>query len=219
LKPLHPVRVGSGRTPEVDAFTRRAMFVAVPLLVFVALAALVTADPKPDLDERLLMFLSGYAEGSVLGDALEFLAVACFWAGALIFFAVLGALSIRRRFASAVFLGSVIVGSIVLERALKHVIERAAINHEQTYSFPSGSATVSLAVVVALALLSGYRRRVWAFAAGAAVVVVYGLSIVSLGWHYPTDVVAGWCVAVALATALWFALGRPTVEAPLAGAS
>jgi undecaprenyl-diphosphatase len=131
--------------------------------------------------------------------------------------AVLGALSIRRRFASALFLGSVIVGSLVLEKALKQAIERAAINHEQTYSFPSGSATVSLAVVVALALLSGYRRRRWAFAAGAGVVVVYGLSIVSLGWHYPTDVVAGWCVAVALASALWFALGKPTFEP--AGAS
>ena len=195
------------------------MFVAVPLLVFVALAALVRADPKPDLDERLLMFLNGSVEGSALGDAAEFLTVACLWAGAIILLAVLGALSVRRRFASAVFLGSVIVGSLVLERALKHVIERAAINQEEAYSFPSGSATVSLAVVVALALLSGYRRRLWAFAAGAGVVVVYGLSIVSLGWHYPTDVVAGWCVAVALAAALWVALGEPTIEPTPAGTS
>ncbi len=125
------------------------MFVAVPLLVFVALAALVRADPKPDLDERLLMFLNGSVEGSALGDAAELLTVACLWAGAIILLAVLGALSVRRRFASAVFLGSVIVGSLVLERALKHVIERAAINQEEAYSFPSGSATVSLAVVVA----------------------------------------------------------------------
>jgi len=203
----------------VDALAKRALFVAVPLLMFIALAALVRANPKPDLDERLLMFLNGYAERSVLGDALEFLAVTCLWAGAIILLAVLGALFIRRRFASALFLGSVIVGSIVLERALKHVIERAAINHEQTDSFPSGSATVSLAVVVALALLSGYRRRRWAFAAGAGIVVVYGLSIVSLGWHYPTDVVAGWCVAVVLAAALWFALGEPTFEPAPAGAS
>jgi membrane-associated phospholipid phosphatase len=186
--------------------------VAVPLSIFVVLAVVVSDDSKLSPDERLLMFLNGNVEGSALGGAAELLVRACLWLGLVILLALIGALCVRRRFASALFLGSVTAGSFVLEKTLKLTVERAAINHGQGYSFPSGSAMTSLAVVAALVLLSGHRRRAWAWAAGAGLVFVYGLSIVSLAWHYPSDVVAGWCVAVALVAALWLVLGRPTLE-------
>jgi undecaprenyl-diphosphatase len=183
----------------------------VPLLIFVVLAVLVSDNAKPGPDARLLTFLNENVEGSALAGAAELLVGACLWLGLVILPAIIGALSFRRRFTPALFLASVTVGSFLVERVLKHTVERAAINHGQGYSFPSGSAMISFAVIAAVVLLSGDRRRAWACAAGAGLVFAYGLSIVSLGWHYPSDVVAGWCLAVALVVTLWLVLGRPTL--------
>ncbi|MCY7417748.1 MAG: phosphatase PAP2 family protein, partial [Chloroflexi bacterium] len=71
------------------------------------------------------------------------------------------------------------------------------------YSFPSGHATES---TVAFGLLvfvlwrsargTGVRR---ASVAGAGVVVLLiGTSRIGLGIHYPTDVLAGWLIGVAV---------------------
>jgi membrane-associated phospholipid phosphatase len=30
-------------------------------------------------------------------------------------------------------------------------------------------------------------------------------------WHYPSDVLAGWCLALGCALGLWVAFGRPTL--------
>ena len=62
------------------------------------------------------------------------------------------------------------------------------------YSFPSGHAANTAALVGALVLI--LRRRAW-MVAGAGVLVVVGLSQLVLGRHYPTDVVAGWLWALA----------------------
>lgn len=69
-----------------------------------------------------------------------------------------------------------------------------------TYSFPSGHAAAS-AVVLALVAYMAWRflPRVW----GVAVAIVSGMLIVGigisrvyLGFHYPTDVLAGWIVGL-----------------------
>jgi membrane-associated phospholipid phosphatase len=188
-----------------------AALVAVPLIAFAGLAAIVIRDPEPALDYRLLAFLHGHTEGTSFGDAASLLVWVCLWLGLIGLLTLLGALSLTRRYAPALFLVSATLGVIVFERALKSAFEREPINHGESYSFPSGSAMVSLAVVAACVCVAGRGHRAWAFAGGTALVFVYGLSIVSLGWHYPSDVVAGWCFALALVSALWFGLGRPTL--------
>jgi len=188
-----------------------AALVAVPLLIFGALVALVSDDSRLGAEERLVAFLNEKVEGSALGGPAELLLRASLWLGLVIVLVLVAVLCLRRRLVPALFLGSVTAGAFVLERALKHTVEREAINHGQGYSFPSGSAMISLAVVAALVLLFGYHRRVWAWALAASLAFVYGLSMVSLAWHYPSDVVAGWCVAVALVAALWLLLGRPAL--------
>ena len=189
-----------------------AALVAVPLLIFGGLAAIVIKDPEPAFDSRLLGFLSEHAEGTLFGGAAELLVWACLWLGLFGLLSVVGALSLTRSYASAVFLVSTTVGVIVLEKALKSAFEREPINRGESYSFPSGSAMVSLGIVAACVYVAGQGRRAWALAGGAVLVFAYGLSIVSLGWHYPSDVAAGWCFALALVSALWFGLGRPTFD-------
>lgn len=76
---------------------------------------------------------------------------------------------------------------------------------EADYSFPSGHAMISLAVMVSLLLLAWPTRWRWpTLLAGGIFVLLVGLSRLYLGVHYPTDVLAGWaaggawCCAVLL---------------------
>lgn len=64
-----------------------------------------------------------------------------------------------------------------------------------TYSFPSGHAFVPAVYfgIVAGILGAGARGR----AAVVALAAVVGFSRVYLGYHYPSDVLAGWALAVA----------------------
>jgi membrane-associated phospholipid phosphatase len=76
----------------------------------------------------------------------------------------------------------------------------------ETYSFPSGHAFVPAVYFGILAdiLAAGARWR-------AAVVVMaafLGFSRVYLGYHYPSDVVAGWALAVVWLT-LWYCCRSP----------
>lgn len=71
------------------------------------------------------------------------------------------------------------------------------------FSFPSGHATASLAVTFPVALEVG---RAGGGDALALVVVLpallVGISRCYLGVHYPGDVVAGWCIAIASTVAV-----------------
>jgi YegS/Rv2252/BmrU family lipid kinase len=87
------------------------------------------------------------------------------------------------------------------------------LGHLTSQSFPSGHAasTAALAgVVIVLALMlvrrSGLRRLVCAVAVLVALVV--GTDRVLLGRHFPTDVLAGWLLGVAM-TLFWLAVYSP----------
>ena len=73
----------------------------------------------------------------------------------------------------------------------------------ETYSFPSGHAFVPAVFfwIAAGGLLAPARWR----AAVVALAALLGFSRVYLGYHYPSDVAAGWALAVAW-LALWSAI-------------
>jgi undecaprenyl-diphosphatase len=77
-----------------------------------------------------------------------------------------------------------------------------------TASFPSGHAMLSAVAYLTLgALLARVQaqRRVKAYLLGVSVLlaVLIGVSRVYLGVHWPTDVLAGWCVGAAWAMFCW----------------
>ena len=92
-----------------------------------------------------------------------------------------------------------------------------------TASFPSGHAMMSAIAYLTLATLLARvtpSRRVSALviALGILMTVLVGASRIYLGVHWPSDVLAGWCVGAAWAALCWFVAlqlqRRGEVEAP-----
>lgn len=87
-----------------------------------------------------------------------------------------------------------------------------------TGSFPSGHSTLSAAVYLTLAMLvasleTRRRTKALAYSLAAALVVAVGFSRVYLGVHWPSDVLAGWCLGSMWALAAWIALRAAGVQA------
>lgn len=121
----------------------------------------------------------------------------------LVTIAIISWLAVKRRVREALTVAFMIGGAAVINTLLKLSFQRQrptilqALVSEQSFSFPSGHAMASAAlacVVVYLAWRSKYR---WlALVLGAIYVGIIGLTRVYLGVHYPSDVVAGWCVSI-----------------------
>src|SRR5207237_6468526 len=68
-------------------------------------------------------------------------------------------------------------------------------------SFPSGHATVAMALALAVVVVSPRVLRAPLAVAGAVYAAAVGISLVALGWHYPSDVLGGFIVAAAWSAA------------------
>ncbi len=65
--------------------------------------------------------------------------------------------------------------------------------HEAGYSFPSGHAMISSALIFSLIFIAWKTRaRWWVTIGGGLLIFLIGLSRLYLGVHYPTDIIAGW---------------------------
>lgn len=129
---------------------------------------------------------------------------------------VVGFLWLTRRFGAAIFLICASGGGQSLNAGLKAFYDRErpdpAFRWMEIHSpsFPSGHATSSAVVYLALAVLLARLTdddSHKAYIIGSALVLSFlvGLTRVYLGVHYPTDVIAGWAVGIVWAQCCWFA--------------
>ena len=66
-------------------------------------------------------------------------------------------------------------------------------------AFPSGHATAAMSLALAAVLVAPRRLRPLVAAGGGAFCLAVSFSILALGWHFPSDAVAGYLVAAAWA--------------------
>jgi membrane-associated phospholipid phosphatase len=197
-----------------------AAAVAAPLLGFAFLAEEVS-DGKPlGLDRSVLTAIGRHSpelRGSIGHAVLELVGLA----GLVLVVMLLVALIVRRQARIALFGLTAVGGTLVLDRVLKDAFQRPPLSAgSHGYSFPSGSAMGSMAVLAAVVLVSGTRgRRLILGLVGGCFVIAYGASVVYLRWHYPSDVLAGWSVSLAWVSGIWLAFRGPSLSASGAAAA
>lgn len=123
----------------------------------------------------------------------------------------------RKIYGIPVSAGAILV--TILNKTIKHIVQRMRpgdirhLVHEGGFSFPSGHSITSMFVYgLLLYLILTHVKKRWLrnlLAAMAAIpMILVGPSRIYLGVHYPTDVLAGWCLGFAALMAVIEVLQR-----------
>jgi membrane-associated phospholipid phosphatase len=197
--------------------------VLIPLYLFGELADEVVEREIFPFDVPVLLFMQHHATPFMDQAMLAFSRMGSAPSLATVNILIFLIFALRRHWAKAFFWGMAVGGAAILNVAAKHVFLRSrpdlwvSIAPESTYSFPSGHAMQSMAVVAALVVL-GWRHRWigWGIAIGGLFVLLVGLSRIYLGVHYPSDILAGWSASLAwvlgLSVVLHAHLHKPAVR-------
>jgi membrane-associated phospholipid phosphatase len=120
----------------------------------------------------------------------------------------------RRARAAAFFTAAVAITAVV--SPLKQLVARPSpfpLPHDP--SFPSGHATLSMAVAAGVVAVLGPGRWRWvAGALGALLVLAVGVAVIADSGHWPSDVLAGWCLALAWVAVLTAVFGHRIDRSP-----
>jgi undecaprenyl-diphosphatase len=188
--------------------------VLLPLGIFVAIGVIVAGHGAPGWDTRLLDLSERHYRGPIYARLDAALDGGLLLAAAILLGAVILLLT-RRRGREALFCVLAVGGVVALDIPLKELFGRpewsppgSAGGNSTEYVFPSGHAMGSVAVLAAVSLIAKPRWSRRLIIVGLPLVVAVGVALVYAWWHYPSDVVGGWCFALAWVTALWLVL-RP----------
>jgi undecaprenyl-diphosphatase len=206
----------------LEARTLIALFITVAAMLLFAefVDRVVEGDTRAFDESVLLAFRDRNNPSSPIGPAWlqimfrDITPLGGYAVVVLISLAVIGYLIIGGKRAAALWVLVSVGGGAVLSNLLKLAIERprpdlvARLVDVNTTSFPSGHATLAAVTYLTLgALLSRVEPRrhakIYVLTVAVALTLLIGVSRIYLGVHWPTDVLAGWCVGAAWAMLCW----------------
>ncbi len=197
--------------------------ICIPFAGFAALAEDVYTHEGIGWDLPIQTFVHSYA--TPLLDTFFTVIATLGFGGVIVVDVLIGLwLMYRRVWGDAIFWVAAVGGAELLNLALKQFFHRlrpdlwSSPGRASGYSFPSGHAMASMALVAALVVLLWPSRWRWpALLLGGLFVILVGLSRIYLGVHFPSDVVAGWAASLAWVTgvslAMYGRLVKPTPHA------
>lgn len=208
------------RRPEL--WILAAVFgIAALALAFGHIAEEVLEGDSTKFDETVLLFFrNAHDVSDPLGPpwveemARDVTALGSYAVLSVVFFAVVLYLFMAHQRAAALWVVIAVCGGVALSNVLKFAFERPRpefVSHAVrvfTSSFPSGHAMLSAVTYLTLGALlaslhSSVRLKIYFLGLAILLTVVVGISRIYLGVHYPTDVLAGWCVGAAWAAVCW----------------
>jgi undecaprenyl-diphosphatase len=191
---------------SIQKFTLVTLLFWSLVAMFVALAGEVLEREPIRLDVWVLETIHAYANPTLdrlmivittFGSTLVIIAITL---------AIMGFLAWRGRWRQLVMFGLIAIGATGMNAILKQIFQRSrpsfwqALVVEKSYSFPSGNAMASSALVFAVIVILWRTKWRWpAIIAGGVYAGLVGLSRLYLGVHFPTDILAAWCVSLAWA--------------------
>src|SRR5919108_2058751 len=104
---------------------------------------------------------------------------------------------LRQAVAIAFLVGATSVSSQVLKALLAYPRDDAVVfgSHVSPAAFPSGHSTAAMTLAACAVLAAPRAARPMAACLGACLALAVGYSVVTIGWHYPSDVVGGFLLA------------------------
>ncbi|MEH2310081.1 MAG: phosphatase PAP2 family protein [Nostoc sp.] len=191
----------------------------IPLLIFGDLAEDVWKQGGFTFDVPLLLAIHSTAQPKLDVFVSYLTKLGVFWgvfpAAAMISLLLL----IRQRWRALEFLLTASVGSIIINQTVKRLLHRARPHlwvtpaPEFDYGFPSGHAMASMTLVAVLIILSWNSRWRWfVVIIGTLFVLIIGWTRLYLGVHYPSDVLAGWMVALGWTVGVSFLINSHPVR-------
>ncbi|MEH2459979.1 phosphatase PAP2 family protein [Nostoc sp.] len=191
----------------------------IPLLIFGDLAEDVWKQGGFPFDVPILLAIHSTAQPKLDVFVSYLTKLGVFWgvfpAAAMISLLLV----IRQRWRALEFLLTASVGSIIINQTVKRLLHRARPHlwvtpaPEFDYGFPSGHAMASMTLVAVLIILSWNSRWRWfVVIIGTLFVLIIGWTRLYLGVHYPSDVLAGWMVALGWTVGVSFLISSHPVR-------
>lgn len=179
--------------------------VYLPLLSFETLALkLGTYESGFPWDVAILLAIHRAAQPHLDLFATLFTRLGVYWGVFPAAFLIGIVLLKQRQWRSLTYFLTTLLGSAAINLSAKGVMHRVRPHLWESvypaasgFAFPSGHAMSSMSFVAALVVLTwGSRWQGWVLTVGGAFVVAIAWTRIYLGVHYPSDILAGWLVAI-----------------------
>lgn len=195
-----------------------ALIVAVCGFLFIRISREMLEGETLQFDKSILLSLRHQSNLAVpigphwlLPAAQDFSALGSVTLVTLLTVVAVGYFIVACRLRAAVYLSVSMIGATIMMAVLKVMFARPRpeivphLTLVADASFPSGHSMIAAVFYLTLSAMiarTAVRKTVAAYflVVSITISVVVGLTRVFLGVHYPTDVLAGWCVGVAWAS-------------------